>query len=106
MDTFLGHERRIGGHAVKNAQCIGFADLVEVGGVDEEFHRVNGAAKIPVTSTLFAHSPHAINLHHAFPVLSADPFGENSTKRGILILDAGDIEVAKPWVEADSMVKA
>jgi len=32
-DAFLGHERRIGGHAVENAQFAGFLDVVEVGSI-------------------------------------------------------------------------
>jgi uncharacterized protein YciI len=34
------------------------------------------------------------------------PFGDNGEKRGVLILETGDIESANPWVDADPMVKA
>lgn len=53
-----------------------------------------------------AHLRHIDSLATAGHVLVAGPFGDNGNKRGILILDAGYIEVAKPWVEADPMVKA
>ena len=53
-----------------------------------------------------AHLSHIDSLAAKGHVLVAGPFGDNGDKRGILILDAGDIEAAKPWVEADPMVKA
>jgi len=53
-----------------------------------------------------AHLNHIDSLAAKGHVLVAGPFDDDSNKRGILILDAGDIEAAKPWVEADPMVKA
>jgi uncharacterized protein len=53
-----------------------------------------------------AHLSHIDSLAEKGHVLVAGPFGDNGTKRGILILDAGDNETAIPWVEADPMVKA
>ena len=37
-DAFLGHQAGVGGHTVEDAEGFGFADLVEVGGIDEELH--------------------------------------------------------------------
>jgi uncharacterized protein YciI len=53
-----------------------------------------------------AHLNHIDSLAKAGAVLVAGPFGDNGEKRGILILDAADIESARPWVDADPMVKA
>jgi uncharacterized protein YciI len=53
-----------------------------------------------------AHLNHIDSLAKAGAVLVAGPFGDNGDKRGILILDAADIESARLWVDADPMVKA
>lgn len=53
-----------------------------------------------------AHPKHIDSLARAGAVLVAGPFGDDGEKRGILILDAGDVESARPWVEADPMVRA
>ena len=37
-NSFLGHQAGVGGHTVEDAEGFGFADLVEVGGIDEELH--------------------------------------------------------------------
>ena len=38
-DVFFGHQRRVGRHAVENAQRMGTPDLLQVGCVDKEFHK-------------------------------------------------------------------
>ena len=42
-DTFFGHQGWVGGYSVQYAEGFGFADLIEVSGVDEKFHAVKVA---------------------------------------------------------------
>ena len=42
-DAFFGHQGWVGGYSVQHAEGFGFADLIEVGGVDEKFHAAKGA---------------------------------------------------------------
>ena len=37
-DVLFGHQRRVGRNAVQDAQFVRFADLLQIGRVDEEFH--------------------------------------------------------------------
>jgi len=37
-DVLFGHQRRVGRHAVQDAQFVRLADLLQIGRVDEEFH--------------------------------------------------------------------
>ena len=37
-DAFFGHQARVGGDTVQNAQIVGFLNLGQIGRIDEKFH--------------------------------------------------------------------
>src|SRR5690606_39952825 len=71
-DAFLGHERWVGGDPIEHAQVLGFLDLGETGGVDEEFHGGSVAAK--VTRCRLGHEACLAGYLCRLPCASASPF--------------------------------